>query len=188
MPLLNSTIPPSPPLLWNSSSSVDALTACRCGNTAKANGSANIDVVKIRPRLTGRTILGLCFNHSLFCSLTSIRGGMTMIGVELMTRLNAVSPTASVAAFFDLPKLSTSFPSFSRACFSASESTGNTSIPRLISSPRMRNTLRAPALATAANGTRRESTVRVDGDNRFSRGTIELRPTATVHDALTARR
>ena len=61
-------------------------------------------------------------------------------------------------------------------------------MPRLISSPRIKKTFSAPADATAAQGTSRVMISRALGDNRFSRGTSEFSPTATVHDALTARR
>ena len=62
------------------------------------------------------------------------------------------------------------------------------SIPCLISSPRIRKTLSAPADATAAKGTRRVRMVFVAGDNRFRRGTSALRPSATEQDADTARK
>ena len=140
------------------------------------------------PRLTGRVMRGLLLSQSVCCSRTKIKGGSTMIGVALNTRLNAVSPTANVAAFLLFPKLCTSLPSRSFWAFSSSVSTGNTSIPCLISSPRIKKTLRAPAEATAAKGTSRVSTVLVLGDNRFSRGTTAIRPRATEHDADTARK
>lgn len=59
-------------------------------------------------------------------------------------------------------------------------------MPCRISSPRMRKTLRAPADATAAKGTRRVRMVRVDGEMDLRRGTRALRPRATVQEALTA--
>lgn len=111
-----------------------------------------------------------------------------MIGVALNTLLKAVSPTANVAAFLLLPKLATSVPSFSFIALSSSLSTGYTSIPRLISSPRIRNTLSAPAEATAAKGTSRVRTVLVPGDILLKRGTTALRPRATVQEADTARK
>ena len=111
-----------------------------------------------------------------------------MIGVEFSTLLNAVSPTASVAAFLLFPKLGTSVPSFSFCVFSSSLIVGYISMPCRISSPRIRKTLRAPADATAANGTSRVSTVRAPGESRFSRGTVALRPRATEHEAETAKR
>ena len=59
-------------------------------------------------------------------------------------------------------------------------------MPRRISSPRIKKTFNAPAVATAANGTRRPNTVRVVGDILFNRGTNAFRPRATEHDAETA--
>src|SRR6187399_1876822 len=115
---------------------------------------------------------------------TRIRGGMIMMGELLKTRLKAVSATASVAAFLLLPRLVSSpavLPS------SGLERTGNTSMPVRISSPRIRKTLRKPALATAAKGTRRPRIRRVEGDTRLRRGTTLFSPTATEHDAPTAR-
>src|SRR5690348_13061405 len=61
-------------------------------------------------------------------------------------------------------------------------------MPCLISSPRMRKTLSAPAVATAANGTRRPAMSLALGDKLLRRGTRALRPTATPQDALTASR
>ena len=110
------------------------------------------------------------------------------MGVALRTLLNAVSATAMVAAFLLLPKLSMSLPSFAICCFWASFRDGNTSMPFLISSPRMRKTLRAPADATAAKGTSRVRTVRVPGDMRLMRGTSEFRARATEQEAETARK
>jgi hypothetical protein len=52
----------------------------------------------------------------------------------------------------------------------------------------MRRTLRAPALATAAKGTRRLRMRRVDGERLLRRGTRLLRPRATEHEAVTARK
>jgi hypothetical protein len=52
----------------------------------------------------------------------------------------------------------------------------------------MRKTLSTPALATAAKGTRRVSTVRVVGLRDLRRGTRALRPSATEQEAETARR
>jgi hypothetical protein len=52
----------------------------------------------------------------------------------------------------------------------------------------MRNTLSAPAVATAANGTRRPAITFALGERLFKRGTSALSPTATPQDALTARR
>lgn len=109
-----------------------------------------------------------------------------MMGDELSTRLMAVSPTARVAAFLLLPSdLSSSSP-FSTFCFSSSVRTGKTSMPCRISSPRMRNTLSIPALATAAKGTKRPATIFALGERLLSRGTSALRPSATPHDAVTA--
>jgi hypothetical protein len=140
------------------------------------------------PRLTGVTILGLCLSHSVFCSLTSRRGGSTIIGVALSTRLSAVSPTASVAAFLLLPNGLTSISPVSTLRRSASDSAGYTSMPCLISSPRIRNTLSAPAVATAAKGTNLPAMTFALGDRLLRRGTSALRPSATPQDALTARR
>ena len=67
------------------------------------------------PKLTGKTIRGRRFNHFVSCSLTKIKGGTTIIGVEFNTLLNAVSDTANVAAFLLFPRLNTSHPSPSRA-------------------------------------------------------------------------
>ena len=203
IPRLNSTLPSFPPRLQNSGSRDCAETACLCGKAANARGRAKSDVVKIKPlqccqhrpvdarakhipRFTGSIILGLCFSHSFLCNLININGGIAMTGVEFSTRLRAVSPTASVAAFLLLPKLCASIPSFSFCCFSASPSTGYTSIPCRISSPRIRNTLRAPADATAAKGIRRESVTLVVGETRLRRGTMALSPNATEQEAETA--
>ena len=62
------------------------------------------------------------------------------------------------------------------------------SIPCRISSPRIRKTLRAPADATAANGTSRVRVVLATGERRLRRGTIALSPRATEHEAETAKR
>ena len=112
-----------------------------------------------------------------------------MTGVAFITLLSAVSPTAIVAALLLLPKLCTCvglLPSFSFCLFSSSLSTGNTSIPRRISSPRIRNTFSAAADATAAKGTKRPSMSFVPGETR-RRGTAALRPSATAQEADTAR-
>ena len=61
-------------------------------------------------------------------------------------------------------------------------------MPFLISSPRIKNTFSAPALATATKGTKRPRTIFVLGDNPFIRGTRALRPRATLQEAETARR
>ena len=60
-------------------------------------------------------------------------------------------------------------------------------MPCLISPERMRNTFRAPAVATAAKGTNRPKTVRVPGLRLLRRGTRAFSPTATEHEAETAR-
>lgn len=52
----------------------------------------------------------------------------------------------------------------------------------------MRKTFSAPALATAANGTSLVRMVFVAGLTFFSRGTRALSPSATEHDAPTARK
>ena len=140
------------------------------------------------PRFTGSVILGLCLSHSVCCNRTRIKGGSTIMGVELSTLLSAVSPTASVAAFLLFPRLCTCDPSFSFCAFSSSLRVGKTSIPCRISSPRIRNTLRAPADATAANGTNRVRVVFAVGERRFNRGTTALSPSATEQDAETAKR
>ena len=111
-----------------------------------------------------------------------------MIGVEFSTRLSAVSPTANVAAFLLLPRLGISEPLFSLCVFSSSLNVGYMSIPWRISSPRIRNTLRAPADATAAKGTSRVRTFFAPGDRRFSRGTVAFKPRATEQEAETASR
>jgi len=111
-----------------------------------------------------------------------------MIGVAFRTRLSAVSPTASLAAVLLLPKGLTSSSPAAIFSFSSSVRTGYTSIPFRISSPRIRNTFRAPALATAANGTNRPRINRVEGDTDFRRGTSAFRPSATVQEAPTARK
>ena len=110
------------------------------------------------------------------------------MGVELSTLLRAVSPTAIVAAFLLFPRLCTCNPFFSFCAFSSSLRVGKTSIPCRISSPRIRNTLRAPADATAAKGTSRVRVVFAAGERRLRRGTIALRPRATVQEAETAKR
>ena len=109
-----------------------------------------------------------------------------MIGVALNTLDRAVSPTASVAAFLLRPRLGVESFDFSFSVFSEALRTGKTSIPFRISSLRMRKTLRAPALATAAKGTSRVRIVRVEGERDLRRGTRLLRLRATVHEALTA--
>ncbi len=111
-----------------------------------------------------------------------------MIGVEFSTLLKAVSPTAKVAAFLLLPRLGISEPSLSLCAFSSSLSVGKMAMPCLISSPRMRNTLSAPADATAAKGTSRVKMVFALGESRFRRGTAAFKPRATEQEAETARR
>ena len=191
MPLLNTTFPFSPPLSQNSFSRLEASTLCLCGNAARAKGSANRLVVRIRPRLTGRVSLGFFFSHSCFCNRTKIRGGMTMIGELFNTLLRAVSETARVAAFLLLPKDGTEdsdLPSSASLALSDSERTWYTSIPCLISSPRIKKTFSAPALATAAKGTNLDRTIFVAGLTLFNRGTRALSPNATEHEAPTARK
>lgn len=58
--------------------------------------------------------------------------------------------------------------------------------PSLISFHRMRATLTHPAEATAANGTNLASVPRVAGESERRRGTSELSPTATEHEAAVA--
>lgn len=111
-----------------------------------------------------------------------------MMGVALRTLLRAVSATAIVAAFLLLPKLSTSLPCFARSSFWDGESEGKTSMPLLISSPRIRKTFSAPAEATAAKGTSRVRIVFAPGERRRRRGTTALRPSATEQEADTARK
>ena len=111
-----------------------------------------------------------------------------MIGVEFRTLLNAVSPTANVAAFLLLPRLCTSVPSFFFSAFSSSLIVGKMSMPCLISSPRIKNTFSAPADATAAKGTNLVRIVFAFGERRFRRGTIAFKPRATEQEAETARR
>lgn len=188
IPRLNSTFPSLPPLSQNCSSRDFAETACLWGKAAKARGSAKMEVVSISPRFTGSVILGLRFSHSVCCNRTRTKGGSTIIGVELSTLLSAVSPTASVAAFLLFPRLCTCDPSFSFCAFSSSLRVGKTSIPCRISSARIRNTLRAPADATAANGTNRVRVVFAVGDRRLSRGTMALSPSATEQEAEMANR
>ena len=50
MPRLNSTLPSLPALSQNSSSKCLTSIACRCGKTASASGSANIEVPKMSAR------------------------------------------------------------------------------------------------------------------------------------------
>lgn len=114
-----------------------------------------------------------------------------MQGALFRTLLTAVSETARVAAFLLLPKDATEDSDlFSAAslALSSSESTGYTSMPCLISSPRIKKTFNAPALATAAKGTSRVKMAFVPGLTRFSLGTRALRPSATEQDAPTASR
>ena len=59
-------------------------------------------------------------------------------------------------------------------------------MPVRISSHRIKKTFSAPALATAAKGTSRPRSKRTDAGINVSRGTSDLRPTATVQDAPTA--
>ena len=61
-------------------------------------------------------------------------------------------------------------------------------MPLLISSPLIRNTFNAPAEATAAKGTSRDSMSFVPGDIRFRRETRAFRPRATEQEAETARK
>ena len=140
------------------------------------------------PKLTGSVSRGLLISHSVLCNLTNANAGIAITGVELNTRLNAVSPTARVAAFLLFPRLCASFPLSTPRVFSSSLNTGYTSIPFRISSPRIRKTFNAPADATAANGTRRVKAVLAPGVSRLRRGTSALRPRATEHEAETARK
>lgn len=116
------------------------------------------------------------------------------MGVALRTREMAVSDTARVAALRDLPREGGDVASEdeeeedSRSLICSGDRTGKTSIPFRISSPRMRKTFNAPALATAAKGTRRVRIVRVPGERDLRRGTVALRPRATVQEAETATR
>ena len=124
MPRLNSTIPFAPPFSQNSFSKLLALTACRWGNAPKARGNAKIEVTNTNPRFAGITILGLCRSHCVLCNLNKPSAGNTMIGVAFNTLLIAVSPTAIVAAFLLLPRLS-NLPFFrSSAIFCVSSRTG----------------------------------------------------------------
>lgn len=107
-----------------------------------------------------------------------------MIGVEFMTRENAVSLTANVAAFRDFPRLLGSPLLSSLLC---SASAGKMSMPCLISSPLMRKTFKAPADATAAKGISLLNVVLAVGLSRFNLGTTAFKPNATPHDADTAR-
>lgn len=184
MPLLKIIFPSEPPLPWNSGSNLVSCTISLCGNTPSANGRTAKEVVKMRPRLTGRINLGLLFNHCVFCNLNSASAGITIIGEEFITLDAAVSPTAIVAAFLDFPSDASDRP----ASLSSSVSTGWTSIPLLISSPLMRHTFNTPADATAANGTNLPSKIRVLGETPLRRGTKALRPTATEEAAPTARK
>jgi len=59
-------------------------------------------------------------------------------------------------------------------------------MPRRISSPRMRNTFNAPALATAAKGTNLPSTTLAPGLT-FNLGTSAFSPSATLQLADTAK-
>ena len=59
-------------------------------------------------------------------------------------------------------------------------------MPFLISSPRMRKTFSAPALATAAKGTSLPRIIRVPGLMPFNLGTSAFRPSATEQEAETA--
>ena len=69
---------------------------------------ATNEVAKINPMFTKvSTPLDLPFKNLLCCNFTKIKGGITMIGVALITLLAAVSPTAYQAACLDVP---TSFP------------------------------------------------------------------------------
>lgn len=111
-----------------------------------------------------------------------------MIGVAFNTLLRAVSPTANFAATLLFPRLFTPPSPASTLRFSSSLSMGNTSMPLRISSPRIRNTFKALALATAANGTSRPRIVRAAGERRLSRGTSAFNPNATLQEALTERK
>ncbi|KAH3677147.1 hypothetical protein WICMUC_001902 [Wickerhamomyces mucosus] len=107
-------------------------------------------------------------NEWKFCK----RGGMTMIGVALMTLEAAVSPTAYIAAVLEVP---TSSPFSSK-----------TEIPFLISSDLIAKTLTIPALTTAANGTNLPKINFELAEIFFNLGTIEFKPNATPQDAVTA--
>ena len=61
-------------------------------------------------------------------------------------------------------------------------------MPCLISSPRIKNTLRAPADATAAKGTNLVRMVFALGESLFRRGTNAFKPRATEQEAETARK
>lgn len=149
------------------------------------------------PILTGSAMPGLLFIHSVLCKRMRSNGGMTMIGVALSTLLTAVSPTARIAAFLLLPKLSAGPPSLlsSSACAFFN---GNTSIPAAISPPRINPTLTIPADTTAANGTSLPSTIFIPGvtprptflpsttSATFKFATNFPSPTATPQLALTA--
>ena len=145
-----------------------------------------MDVVRMSPRLTGNVMRGRAFSQSVFWKRSKIRGGRAMMGAALKTLLAAVSPTASVAAFFDFPTLSTSLPDFSLSAIWEVDSAGKISMPFRISSPRMRKMFSTVALATAAKGTRRPKVMRVLGEMLLRRGTRALRPSATEQDAETA--
>ena len=113
------------------------------------------------------------------------------MGELFRTLLRAVSETASVAAFLLFPRDGiddSDLPSSASLALSDSERTGYTSIPCLISSPRIKKTFSAPALATAAKGTSLERMIFVAGVTFFNRGTRALSPKATEQEAPTARK
>lgn len=158
---------------WNFDSNLETGISLLCGNTANAKGNATNDVVKINPILVKiSSVFDFPFNNLDCCNFTKIKGGITMIGVALMTLLAAVSPTAYKAAVFDVPTTSPSLL--------------NTLIPFLISSLLIKKTFTTPAETTAANGTKRPKIILVLGLKDLSLGTMAFKPRATEHDAVTA--
>ncbi|KAH3685957.1 hypothetical protein WICPIJ_003079 [Wickerhamomyces pijperi] len=143
-----------------------------CGNTAKAKGKTTKEVTVMIPKLAKVIIPNPLPFKMVFCSLTNNKGGMTMIGVALMTLEAAVSPTAYTAAVLEIP---TSFPSLS-----------NTVIPFLISSDLIAKTLTIPAETTAAKGTNLPKINLVEAETLVNLGTMEFKPRATPQDAVTA--
>lgn len=96
---------------------------------------------------------------------------MISTGAFVSTREMATCETADTPAFLDLPTLSPSFV--------------NTSIPSLISLPRIKKTFTVPAAATAVNGTSFMHKDLKDGD-KLRRGTAWFNPTAIAQEVVTA--
>lgn len=90
------------------------------------------------------------WSHGFASNLAKMSGGMTMTGMEEITRVAAVWATANLPAIAERPMTLSSL-SLMR-------------IPSDISTRRIRPTLKMFATATAANGTKRVSVARSAGE------------------------